>query len=296
MNTTRRRLFEAMIGAGAMMSVPGAFAKNAMVPALPEKGTSVQLIRSATLRVRIAGTTFLVDPMLSKKDAWPGFEGTVNSQTRNPMRELPFSAEKVLEGVSAVLLTHTHEDHWDEAARRLIDKSMPIFVNDDLAKKVVSEAGFKNVTVLDKPMMFKGVKLSPMKSQHGTEELLKAVPLLGTTMGILLQAQGERSVYVVGDTIWKDFVSEQLREHKPDVVVLNTGNAMMTAFPESIIMGSQDFLRAYQEAPQAKIIAVHMDAINHCVLKRADLRWLAKASKLDPARALIPEDGEVITA
>lgn len=37
-----------------------------------------------------------------------------------------------------------------------------------------------------------------------------------------------------------------------------------------------------------------MDAINHCVLRRSDLREIAAAKGLSPARALIPEDGEVL--
>ena len=105
---------------------------------------------------------------------------------------------------------------------------------------------------------------------------------LGTTMGIFFERAGCRSVYVAGDTVWTG------------VIVLNTGTAHLTEFPASIIMGAQDFLRAYREAPWTSIVAVHMDAINHCVLKRGDLRELSKSRDLDPRRALIPGDGEIL--
>lgn len=259
--------------------------------------TTVQLVRSATVRVALGGVSFLIDPMLSEKESWPGFAGTVMSEARNPMRALPMPVEEVLAGVDAVILTHLHEDHWDEAARRALPKTMTIFVNDAAAAEAVRAAGFPDVRVLTPGTVFRGISLSPMLSQHGTDEML-AHPVLGsvigTTMGVLFECAGWRSVYVAGDTVWKSFVSEQIARHAPDVIVLNTGNAIVTEFPESIIMGARDFLRAYEEAPAAAVVAVHMDAINHCVLRRRDLRDFAAMHGMDPRRALIPEDGEVL--
>ena len=107
-----------------------------------------------------------------------GFPGTVNSRQKNPMLDLPMATEKVLENVSAVFLTHLHEDHWDEAARKLIRKDLPIFVSSTAARKQVEAAGFKKVTVLDRPMTVEGVTVTPMASQHGTDEMLRT-PVFG---------------------------------------------------------------------------------------------------------------------
>ena len=49
------------------------------------RGVRVTQIRNATLHVDYAGTRFLVDPLLSEPHAWPGFEGTVNSEERNAL-------------------------------------------------------------------------------------------------------------------------------------------------------------------------------------------------------------------
>lgn len=259
--------------------------------------TRVQLIRSATVKISLGDTTFLIDPMLAAKGEWPGFALSVNSETRNPMIDLPMPVQEVLDGVDAVLLTHLHDDHWDEAARKAIPKEMPIFVNDEPHRQAVHKAGFRNVEVLAPETIFRGVHLTPTMSQHGTDEVMYTQPLgdnLGTTMGTVFTRPGCRSVYLAGDTIWKPFVTEQLQRFRPDIVILNTGNALMAAYAESIIMGARDFMRAYREAPWAKIIAVHMDAINHCVLRRRDLRDLIAARGLDPTRALVPDDGETL--
>lgn len=208
------------------------------------------MIRSATIRVTLGDTVFLIDPLLSARGTWPDFVGTVNAETPNPTVDLPMSIDAVLADVDAVLLTYLHEDHWDAAARRVLPKYLPVFVNDEAARKNVREAGFRNVEVLAPQTLFQDVRLSPMLSQHGTDKAM-ATLTLGTTMGILLGRPGCRSVYVVGDSVWRPFVSEQTRRHRPGVIVLNTGNAVSTEIPESIIMGSRDFLRAYEEAPDA---------------------------------------------
>ena len=67
---------------------------------------SVQLIRNATVKVKYNGVTFLVDPMLAPKGAYPGFTGTLHSEIRNPTIPLTLRIQEILNGVDAVLLTH----------------------------------------------------------------------------------------------------------------------------------------------------------------------------------------------
>ena len=120
----------------------------------------VQQIRNATVKIDFAGTTFLVDPMLSAKGAFPGFPGTYRSELRNPLVDLPFSADEVLKSVEAVVVTHTHTDHWDEAAQKQIPKNMPVFVQNDADAKTIRGQGFKDVRVLKGTTTFNGVKLT----------------------------------------------------------------------------------------------------------------------------------------
>lgn len=288
MNFSRRTLLAATAAASAVPAVASA---------APARGTTVQLIRSATVKITMDRAVFLVDPMLSAKETWPGFPGTVNSRQKNPVLDLPMAPEAVLADVDAVFLTHLHEDHWDEAARQRIRKDLPIFVSSKSAKKQVEAAGFKKVTVLDRTMKVDGVSVSPTASRHGTEEMLRTPGLdrlLEDTTGFFFEKLGCRSVYLAGDTVWGPWVSETIAQRRPSVIVLNTGNAVVTDFPQSIIMGAQDVLRATQEAPEATVVAVHMDAINHCILHRDDLRDCLKARGVDARRARVPEDGETL--
>ena len=257
----------------------------------------VQQIRNATVKIDFAGTTFLVDPMLSAKGAFPGFPGTYRSELRNPLVDLPFSADEVLKSVEAVVVTHTHTDHWDEAAQKQIPKNMPVFVQNDADAKTIRGQGFKDVRVLKGTTTFNGVKLSKTGGQHGTD-LFYADPeraqMGGSVMGVVFSAPKAKTVYVAGDTVWRPEVDQALAQHRPDVVILNTGSALVSGFEEHpIIMGKQDTLQATKAAPKAAIVAVHMDSVNHMSLSRKELREFVQDNKIQD-RVVIPEDGEVM--
>ena len=255
----------------------------------------VQQIRNATVKIDFSGTTFLVDPMLSAKGEFPGFPGTYRSELRNPLIDLPFSADQVLDSVEAVVVTHTHTDHWDEAAQKRIPKSMPVFVQNEADAKTIRGQGFKDVRVLKGSTTFNGVKLSKTGGQHGSD-LWFADPAraeaMGPVMGVVFSAPKAKTVYVAGDTVWRPELDQALKQYKPDVVILNTGSALMTGFEEHpIIMGKQDALHATKAVPNAAIVAVHMDSVNHMSLTRKELRAFVQENKIQD-RVMIPEDGE----
>ena len=104
-------------------------------------------IRNATQVIDYAGKTFLIDPMLAPKGTYPGFEGTANSHLRNPTVELPLPLESII-NVDAVLLTHTHPDHWDETAVNAIPKDKLIFVQHEGDETILLSQGFTNVKIL----------------------------------------------------------------------------------------------------------------------------------------------------
>ena len=56
-------------------------------------------------------------------------------------------------------------------------------------------------------------------------------------------------------------------------------------------MSASDVIAVAQWAPTSTVVAVHMEAINHCGLAREDLRTQLKATGLD-RRILVPNDGE----
>lgn len=251
-------------------------------------------IRNATLKVEYAGKKFLIDPMLSKKGAFPGFPGTINSHMANPTVDLPLPLSEILD-VDAVIVTHTHQDHWDDAAKEAIPKDMPIFTQNARDQWDIQMSWFRNTWVLEERNDFGGITLNKTPGQHGRGEILEGLmgDILGNVCGIVFTHPTEKTLYIAGDTVWYQGVEQNLKQYKPDVMVLNSGDAKVLP-NESIIMGKEDVYEAYKAAPLATIIASHMGAVNHASLSREDLRAFIVDHRMN-SRVLVPEDGESYT-
>ena len=288
--TTRRQ----MLALSASALAAGAIPASAQAPeVVQEDGSKITQLRNATLRIDYGGVRFLVDPMLAERHAFPGFPGTANDHEANPMVNLPLPLPEII-NVDAVIVTHLHEDHWDPAARDALDKALPIFAQNEADAEVIRGQGYRDVRVLTESTQFNGVRLIKTGGRHGTEAHY-AVPemaeVLGEVCGVVFHRTGEKTIYLGGDTIWNEDVAAALSTHAPDVAILNAGYAMVEGIDGAIIMGTEDVLRVHQAAPEALLIASHMEAINHCVLTRAELRAFA-ASKGFEEKLLTPGDGE----
>ena len=74
-------------------------------------------IRNCTEKLTYCGMKFLIDPFFTPKGYYPGFEMCPwkdKKEIRLPMVDLPIPIEEIIKDIVAVLVTHTHVDHWDE--------------------------------------------------------------------------------------------------------------------------------------------------------------------------------------
>ncbi|QEY89172.1 hypothetical protein BACIT_1241 [Bacillus amyloliquefaciens] len=184
------------------------------------------------------------------------------------MVELPTSVDNIIKDVDAVIVTHLHYDHWDEAAKEVLPKDIKLFSQNEEDATEIRNAGFKNVEVLTKDTLFEGIQLIKTKGEHGRGEILK---LAGLVCGVVFKHQSEKTLYIAGDTVWYDAVQEEIDTHQPEIIVVNGGD---NQFYEggSLIMGKEDIYETYKAAPKAKIIVSHMEAVNHWGLSKEELK------------------------
>lgn len=249
-------------------------------------------IRNATLLVDYAGKRFLVDPLLADRGAYPGFAGTANSHLANPLVDLPVPLA-TLTDVDAVIVTHLHLDHWDEAARRVLPRGLPLFAQNEADAAAIRADGFSDVRTLaaEGDTAFGAIRIARTDGQHGSDAVMAAIGArMGEVSGIVLRHPDEPTLYIAGDTVWNDHVAAALAAYDPDVLVLNCGDAQVPGLG-AIIMDLDDVGRVAQAAPRATIVASHLEAVNHCMLSRATLRDWVHAQGLG-ARVHVPDDGE----
>lgn len=256
---------------------------------------NITQIRNATQLLTYAGKRFLIDPMLADKDAYPGFPGTARANIRNPMVTLPVSVDTLL-NVDAIIVTHTHPDHWDDAAASVIPKSMPIYVQNDNDEALLRSQGFTQLHQLSETSRFAQITLMKTGGQHGSDEAYAIPELaerLGDACGIVFQHPAEKTLYLAGDSIWTDEIAATMQRYQPEVVIMNTGWAHILGFGP-IIFGKEDLLRAHRLLPQAQIVATHMEAINHCLVTRSELLAYAEDNQI-AAFVSAPQDGDTVT-
>jgi L-ascorbate metabolism protein UlaG (beta-lactamase superfamily) len=245
----------------------------------------LRLIRHATMVVEYGGHTFLVDPMLDDPGARPPIQNSPNPRN-NPLVPLPLPAVDVGINVDAGLVTHTHSDHWDEKASILLRKQLPLMGQPEDEEKFRGQ-GFMDVRPVADDALFENVQISRTPCQHGTGEVGRR---MAPASGYVLRTGGEPTLYVAGDTIWCPEVNDALREYEPAIIVVNTGAAQFLK-GGAITMTAEDVIATCQAAPKAQVVAVHMEAINHCPLTRADLAFQLEAARVSK-QVDIPNDGE----
>jgi L-ascorbate metabolism protein UlaG (beta-lactamase superfamily) len=195
-------------------------------------------------------------------------------------------AEELIQGVEAVFVTHTHSDHWDGTAARNLPKNIPLFGQIEDEEKFWSQ-GFARVQSVTSSVKWNGIEITRTGGQHGRGEIAKA---MAPVSGFVLRTSGEPTLYIAGDTIWCDEVETAIREHKPAVVVVNSGAAQFLE-GDPITMTADDVITTCKTAPGAQIVTVHMEAINHCLLTRDDLAFQLEAARVS-SQVAIPPDGE----
>ena len=243
----------------------------------------VQLVRHATLLLDYAGMKILVDPMLSEAGAMSAIQNSPQPRP-NPLVPLPFPVEQVLDGVQLVLVTHTHRDHWDDAAIQLVPKDLPLLCQPEDMQKMEA-VHFVNASPVHDMKHWSHICITRTPAQHGSGEIARA---MAPSSGYVLTTAGEPTLYITGDTIWYDQVAETIKQYSPQVIVANAGAAQFL-HGDPITMTEGDVVRVCRAAPQAQVVAVHMEAINHCLLTRAELAQQAEDAGV---QVIIPDDGE----
>ena len=247
----------------------------------------VQLIRNATMKITYADKTVLTDPVLSAKHSLPSFAGLEN----NPTVNLPFPVQDILNGLDGVIVSHDHPDHMDSTAISLLPGDTPVFCQPSDEKRIASE-GFQNVLPVESARNWESITLTRTEGKHGQGKTGK---MMGPVSGFLFQADTEPTLYWVGDSIWCEEVQNVIASYNPDIIITHSGGAAFSHDAAPIIMDGKQTVNAAIAAPEAFIVAVHMEALDHCRVTRTMLRDMADNSGISPSRLLIPEDGETIS-
>lgn len=270
-------------------------------------------MRNATARLVYGGKTFLLDPMLSDKGKLPSFAAIA----ANPTVDLPIPAAEIIKDIDVVIVSHLHGDHFDDAAADLLDKSITMLTPRNGAspnprdgapdvpfKHSLEAKGFTHVREIGSSqadhITLDGITIHQVFARHGKGMVGDA---MGGVNGLIFEAEGQPTIYWAGDTILDEAgeVEAVLKRFQPEVVIAHTGGPVVEAIsPEILLMDATQaitfFEYALRENEDAQLIAVHMDALDHCFSTRADLHAAleGRAGELKNS-VVLPADGEQVS-
>lgn len=276
-----------------------------------------QQIRSATVKITYGGKTFLVDPWLGRQKMTGCFalmpviialnsKGDLRKKPiidhcrtwkaadpshvfkMCPICPLPMSVKAVNSGVDAYICTHAHLDHIGlgmngKGCEGMI-KTVPCYAQSKTDAEFLEFSGMKDVRVIEDKVDFGNFEIIRVYARHGTE-----IPC-GDASGFVFRGAGEKTLYLCGDTVWCPEVQATIEKYHPDVIITNNCAAILKDYGR-LIMDDVDLAEVCKAAPNAAVIASHMDNVPHATITRETLKIKLAARGLKD-RVLIPDDGE----
>lgn len=248
----------------------------------------IQQIRNATLKIRYRNITFLIDPWF--QDQGTGFSAkAIKPEMQGikcPMDALPDTPERILNDVDYCFVTHLHFDHF--CPDHLPTDLKIIAQNNEDAEKICQMGFDKTTTFESEHLTIDDVVIHKTRAIHGDRE--EVVKKMGEVCGYVFEAPGEKRLYIASDTVYCAEVEQTIREYQPEVIVLNCCEA--TTPLGRLIMNLADVEKVCQAAPQAIVVASHLDSVNHALLTRKDVKAFAEKRSLSAIR--VPNSGKCL--
>lgn len=246
-------------------------------------------LRNATMVIETKDKVILVDPMLGKKGtAGPPFTLFRFKPKRNPILNLPNNAMQIVNKTTHCLITHLHPDHLDKEAEKFLKSNNTPIICSIKDEKALKKRGLNVVQRLSywKRTDFLGGTIEGIPAKHGYGFVAKP---MGNVMGFYIELPDEKSIYLSADTIYTNDVDKVLKQYKPGISVVACGTAQLDFF-KPLLMTMEDILKFIKNAP-GKVLANHLEAVNHCPTTRVELRKELERNGLSE-KVEIPIDGE----
>ncbi len=247
-------------------------------------------IRNATLVIETKTNVILVDPMLGDKGTQLPFSLFRFKARKNPIVPLPENCNSILEKVTHCLITHQHPDHIDkEAEQYLIRKNTPVTCSIKDAK-AFTKKGLNVIgsVVYWKKSDFLEGSITGVPARHGYGFVAS---LMGNVMGYFIELPHVPSVYISADTVYTEAVDKALKEFQPSLSLVAAGTAQLD-IGQPLMMRVDDVVKFVKNSPN-KVLANHLEAVNHCPTTREGLKQRLVDEGLDH-KVFIPDDGDVV--
>jgi L-ascorbate metabolism protein UlaG (beta-lactamase superfamily) len=226
----------------------------------PAAEGSVQFIGTATVIIRFQGFTILTDPNFLHKGGQVHLGYGISSERLTH----PAIRFEQLPPIDLVLLSHFHDDHFDELVQQRLNRATPIVTTKEAGERL-KRMGFTRVFGLstwDRMEVTKGearLRLTAAPGRHGPAGVAVLLPkVMGTVLdfGPNPDAPSYR-MYISGDTLVIDAIQEIAQRYpRIDLALLHLGGTRILGVVK-VTMDGKDGVRMMQIVQPKKTIPIH---------------------------------------
>ncbi|WP_020592079.1 MBL fold metallo-hydrolase [Kiloniella laminariae] len=266
----RREFFKATVGGTvASLSLPlTSSSARASGPELPE--LNICWLGGATMLICFDGLSLLSDPAFGEGreafrmgDPNEMFDLARGPNIKNHPRKSPFPGID-LARVDQLLISHLHEDHFDQKAEVMLDRGLPVIapVADTPA---LEEKGFSSVRSLGwgesvvLPSKNGEIVVTGIPAEHSENQEIAAI--LGQGNGYWFEfrsGEWRKSLYWTGDSFATETVKTALNTlGSPDILVPHLGAVGTTGSLGQISMGAENLREMIDLLKPGKILPIH---------------------------------------
>ncbi len=231
----------------------------------------IEWLGGATMRVQFDGYTLLTDPAFGEgKEAFEMIDPNAAPDGTAPVpvmhqRLVPFPSMDT-NAVNQMLISHLHEDHFDQRAEKVLRKDTPtVLPVSDAAR--FREKGFVAGQALDWGQMLRidtahgHIEITAVPAEHTASVNPEIIALLGKGNGYWMtfhQGDWSRSVYWTGDTFpTTQVIGSVKRLGRPDLLVGHVGDVGRNGLFGQVSMSSVE-LRMLADAVKPKgVLPIH---------------------------------------
>jgi len=228
----------------------------------------ITLIGGPTALLEIGGMRLLTDPTFDPAGGEYGRWPVVLRKTAGPA-----CAPQELGPIDAVLLSHDqHADNLDNAGRKLLSRVRAVFTTEAGANRLGGNAsGLAPWQSISFSENGNTIEITATPARHGPPGI---EPVTGDVTGFVVAPAGkpQETVYVTGDTVFYEGVSEVALRFPVSAIVLFAGAACVKLRgPLHLTMNTKDAIATARAFPRAIVYPVHHQGWQHFTECQQDL-------------------------
>lgn len=160
--------------------------------------------------------------------------------------------------------------------------------------------GFTQVIPMQEKMILGKTSIYQTSGAHGFGKMAE---IMGPVSGLVFQNETEFTLYWLGDTVFGEEVKNQINRFDPQLLICHAGgNKFFKTFDflglglkedtSPLIMDSKQLEELIRFAPKCKIIATHLNALDHETESKESLERMLAENGFPADRIYIPQNGE----